>query len=76
MSESGKCHFGGSGIGKGAKFRVGNREKNSFWDRENGILEGRESDLFFSLREKNTSEIGNKVEMCSVCDVEKLSRTK
>ena len=52
MSESGKCHFGGSGIGKGAKFRVGNREKNSFWDRENGILEGRESDLFFSLREK------------------------
>ena len=59
--ESGKCLFGGSGIGKGAKSRVGNREKNrsgigkmAFWRVGNRI--------FFE-------KIGNKVEMCSVCDM-------
>ena len=57
------------GIGKVPFWRVGNRErgkiqgresgKKSFWDWENGIFEGRESEIFFSQREKNASEIGN-----------------
>ena len=41
--ESGKCLFGGSGKGQNLGSGIG---KKSFWDWENGILEGRESDFF------------------------------